>query len=135
MLTPNDFPLNAMVSFDLHPAAVMGTGYKGAKVLAILDAATAFHFIDPVAQHANVYPFLPEGTPNRYDAYPYLKLKLADGSTTAIGIPWVKDETLEIATTRRMRLTIDAVTPEAQNLIIKALSANGFSAVDVELLD
>lgn len=135
MLPITQLVLNSTVSFDLHPSQLLGTGYKRAKLLAILDAATAGNWIDPIAAHANVYPTLPVGTPNKYDAYPYLKLRLASGEITAIGLPWIKDETFVVATTRSIRLTVDDVSPEDQENIIKALSANGFAAVDVEVID
>lgn len=135
MLTITQLPLNATVSFDLYPSQVLGTGYKRAKILAILDAETAARWIDPIAMHANVYPTLPPGVPNRFDGYNYLKLKLASGEVTAIGIPWIKDETFVVASTSSMQLTIDSVSPADQQLILNALSANGFTAVNVVLLD
>lgn len=135
MLSLSQLVLNATVSFDLYPSQLLGTGFKRAKLLAILDAATAQNWIDPIAQHANVFPTLPNGTPNKFDAYPYLKLKLASGQVTAIGLPWIKDETFVIATTRSIQITIDDVSPADQDAIMLALSANGFAAADVAVLD
>lgn len=136
MLTQAQIPLNATVSFDLHPSAVLGTGYKGAKVLAILDADSCRYFnVDPVAMHANVYPMLPPGTPNKYDGYPWVKLKLASGQITCIGLPWIIDATFSVDTTSSLRFTVQNVSPEQRNIIMEALSANGFTAVNVEVLD
>ena len=136
MLAISALPLNSTVSFDLHPAAILGPSIKGAKVLAYLDAASTYYFnIDPVAQHVNVFPFLPPGTPNQFDAYPYIKLKLASGAITCIGLPWIVDASLAVATTRQMQITIDNVTPAGQNLILAALSANGYGAVKVDYFD
>ena len=135
MLTIDQLPLNATVSFDLHPSQLLGTGYKNAKVLAWLDAESAAYMgVDPIAMHANVYPTLPVGTPNKYDGYPWVKLKLASGEITAIGLPWIKDETLVVATTRKMQFTLDNVSPADQNVVLQALAANGFTAVDVTYL-
>lgn len=132
MLTIEQLPLNSTVTFDLHPSQLLGTSYKNAKVLAWLDADTvAYMGVDPIAMHANVYPTLPVETPNKYDGYPWLKLKLASGEITAIGVPWIKDGSLVVATTRKMQFTIDNVSPADQNVILQALSANGFTAVDV----
>jgi hypothetical protein len=135
MLNIQDLPLGAMVSFDFHPVAMLGTGYKNAKLLAVLDADTARQFIDPVAKHANVYPTLPVGTPDKYDGYYYLKLRLANGSIDVVGIPWIKDETFVQVTTKSMRLTVENVAAADQNKVLEALSANGFTAVKVEYLD
>lgn len=135
MLNLQDLPLGATVSFDFHPVAMKGTGYKNAKLLAILDAETARQFIDPVVMHANVYPTLPVGTPDKYNGYYYLKLKLANGETDVVGIPWIKDETFVEVTTKSMRLTIENVPAADQNKVLEALSANGFTAVNVEYLN
>lgn len=133
MLNLQDIPLGATVSFEFWPVAALGTGYKNAKVLAILDADTARTAgIDPVAWHANVFPTLPVGTPNKYDGYYYLKLKLANGQITAVGIPWIKDETFAEVTTKSLRLTIDNVAAADRNKVIEALAASGFTAVNVE---
>lgn len=136
MLTIEELPLNAIVSFDLYPSQFLGVGYRGAKVLAWLDADSApFFGVDPVALHANVYPTLPGSTPNAYDGYPWVKLKLASGAITVIGVPFIKDDTLNIASTRKMRFTVEDVAPEIQEQVLLALSSIGLSAVNVEYID
>lgn len=135
MLSTTAIPINAIVSFELYASSVLGTGYQGAKILAILDADSAFAYIDPPAMHANVYPSLPAGVPDAYDGYSYLKLKLASGQVTAIGIPWIKDDTFTVSTTRKMQITIDNVSPDNQNKVLLALSAAGFSVDGVKYFD
>lgn len=52
-----------------------------------------------VAQHANIYPTLPEEikktTPNDAKAYQYIGLSKADGSLVYIGVPWIVEATIE----------------------------------------
>ena len=134
MLNVNDITLFSTVSFDLYPAALVAPSYKYAKVLGVMDADTARLFVDTVASHANVYPTLPEGTPNNHNQYPWVKLKLASNVITAVGLPWIKEETYVTHTTTTIRLTIENVEPANQNLIIECLAANGFSAVNVEVI-
>ncbi len=134
MLNVNDITLSSTVSFDLYPAAILGSSYQYAKVLAIIDADTARFWVDPIAMHANVYPTLPGSTPNSPSEYYWLKLKLADGTITAIGIPWIKEETYVQHTTSTIRLTIENVEPDQRNQIVEALAANGFTAVNVQVL-
>lgn len=136
MLAIADIPLNSTVSFDLHPAAILGASYKRAKILAIVDAdSTPYFGLDAAAMHANVYPTLPGGVPNDHRAYMYLKLKLASGQITCVGIPWIVDASMVVETTRKIQITVDNVTPEQQNLIVQALSANGFGAVSIKYID
>ncbi len=135
-VTPEQLPINSTVSFEVYPAAVLGTGFNNAKVVGVVQAAQArYANIDPVALHANVFGTLPAGTPNKYDSYLYVILQLTSGQTTAIGLPWIKPETLKQVTTRKMQLIIPDISPEDEPRVLKALSANGFKAVDVTYLD
>ncbi len=132
MLSTSQITIGSTYNFEMYAPAILGTAYKNVKVVAILDADSAQAYINPVLMHRNVYPHLPAGVPNQYNGYSYLKLKLASGKYTAVGIPWIRDETFtEIATTS-LRFTIQNVSPDDRNTIMKALSANGFSAVDVQ---
>lgn len=128
MLTQEDITLHTTVSFDLWPASILGISVKGAKVQAIVDGDTALVWQDVRAMHANVYPTLPPGTINRFDGYPYLKLKLMDGTIRVIGLPWIKEETYVEANTNRLQITVDNVSDADLDIIRTALSANGYGA-------
>ena len=134
MLNLNQVRINSVVNFEYYGAAIMGAPVRGAKVLAILDADSAAMFINPMLMHANIKPFLPTNAPSKYTDYSYLKLKLADGTVTAVGLPWVRGETWEEVSVSSMRFTVPNVPPEKQQVILRALAANGFTAVDVETL-
>lgn len=135
MVTPEQLPFNSTVSFEVYPFQILGDGFNNAKVLAIVDAETAQYWIDPVSMHAAVFPTLPQGTVNKHDGYMYVKLRLSNGQTTAIGLPWIRSESLRIINTRKLQLTIDNVTAEDEPRVLRALSANGFTAVDVRHID
>lgn len=134
MLTQSDITLNNTVSFDLWPAAILGTSIKGARVQGILDGDSAKAIEDVISLHANVFPTLPPGTINRYDGYLYLKLKLMDGKVRVIGLPWIKEETYVEANTQRLQITIDGVSDTDLNTIRQALAANGFSGAAYDWL-
>jgi hypothetical protein len=135
MLALSQIPFNGTVSFDLYPSALLGTGYKNAKVLAIVDAESCKYFgVDPQAAHVAVYPTLPAGTPNSPRQYPWLKLQLQSGNITAVGLPWIVDSSFEVVASTSMRFTVPNVAPGHQQRILDALSAIGYTAVDVETL-
>lgn len=135
MLTQSDVNIFSTVSFEVYPAQILGTGFHNAKVMGIIDADTARRWIDPVAMHAAVYPTLPEGSINQYDQYLYLKLLLANGQTTAIGLPWIRDDSYVVNEARRLQFIIENVTADDEPRIRRALSANGFEAIQVKYLD
>lgn len=134
MASINALKLGDTVSFDVYPSAILGTSFKRVKVLAILDMDSARQWIDPVAMHINVYPTLPEGTPNRPSDYYYVKIRLPNGQVTCLGLPWIREETITVHDQTTMRVTIENIGPEDVERVIKALSANGYNAVDVQLV-
>jgi hypothetical protein len=134
MLTAEQLPLSEIASFNLYPAAILGSSFQNAKIDALLDFATANYFIDAAALHANVYPTLPPTTPNDPTQYAYVKLTLANGTVTVIGIPWIIDDTLVVSQAQSIQLTINNVSPSDQNKIINALASNGFTAVSVKII-
>ncbi len=135
-VTPEQLPLSSTVSFEVYPTQILGTGFTNAKVIGVVQASQVrFVGVDAVALHATVYATLPPGTPNRYDGYLYVILALSNGQTTAVGLPWIRAETLRQVTTRKMQLVLQDIDPDQEPLVLRALSANGFKAVDVSYLD
>lgn len=134
MISTASIVLPSTVNFSQYAPAIIGAGYEGARVLAILDADSASAYIDAAAIHASIYPALaPQGTPNDYTAYPYLKLKLASGQTTAVGLPWIIDASYVVVQTAKMTIVLDSVSPTDQNNVKAALSAIGLSNISITL--
>lgn len=58
-----DLEINTIYNFTLYGSSVLGTGYKNATVMALLDFDSAIAIQDVVSLHASVYASLPSGTP------------------------------------------------------------------------
>ena len=123
--------IGKLVSFTVYPSAVLGTLFVRAKVLALLDAETAFQYIDPPSLHANVYPMLPVGTPNQYDAYLYVKLRLQNGTVTCVGLPWIDAATIVEVSDLQYQIVVSNVNANDYERIRTALVANGFPSITI----
>ncbi len=134
MLTIDQLQLGSTVKFDLYNSQVLGNGYANVQAVAVLDQETANYFIDTVAMHANVFPQLPAGTPDDPSAYKYLKIKISKDKSTVVGIPWIKDDTYAVLSNRKIQITFTG-DQAAQQRMVEALSANGFTGFDVKYLD
>lgn len=136
MLSPSQLPIESIVSFNLYPVAVLGANVSGAKVIVpAMDASVAVRLgVDIQAIHANVYPTLPTSTPNDPTQYPWVGLELANGQTMFIGLPYIVDNTLVVASASSIQFTVDNVEPADQNAILQALAAAGFTAVNMKVL-
>ncbi|QVD49125.1 hypothetical protein LUCX_55 [Xanthomonas phage vB_XciM_LucasX] len=134
MLEYSDIKLETTVSFDLYPASYLGTSVKNAKVVALVNAATAIRLgFDPVALHAAVYPTLPPGTPNRYDGYQYLILRTTAGQEILIGVPWIKESTWVEEVINNVTFYCENLTPDQRARAVQALSAIGIAVAKQEL--
>lgn len=136
-MTPlSKLPLNSTVSFELYPSYIIAAGYSFAKVLAHLDADTARALgVDIQAKHNNVYPTLPSDVPNRPSAYPWVKLRLQNGETVIIGAAWIKETSIKVLNAKRVRWETDITGDDDAALIVRALAAQGFTALNMEVIE
>lgn len=136
MATINKLDINKHFTFDVYPDAILGSSFQNVKVLAILDADTAKGYIDPQAMHVNIYPTLPVGlgVPNDPSQYQYIKIRFPNGNVTAIGIPWIVEDSIVEETTQALQFTIENVNPADRETIMLALSGIGMTAVNVKVL-
>lgn len=132
------FSVGDTISFSVHPSAILGNSFTRVKVLAVLDADTAkLMGIDPVALHAAIYPTLldvDKTTYKKYNDYLYIKIQLANGTITALGLPWIimTNDMVVNSTTGRFTIALD--NPSQIDDILALLNANGFHNIQVETL-
>jgi hypothetical protein len=133
-LSVSSFTLDTTISFNLYPAAILGALVSKVKVVGILSYDTArLYRNDLQALHQAIYGYLPQnaGIPNDPTQYKYILVVQADGTSTVYGIPWIIDDTVQIYNGTSMQLTLDNLTSDQQNTVIRILSAAGFTATNV----
>jgi PKD repeat protein len=133
MISTSTIVLNSYVNFNLYASAVLGNGYQDVEVLAILDYDSANAYINAAVLHASVFPSLPQGTPNDYTAYPYLKIRTNSGKATAVGLPWIIDSSYQVQNAAKMTIVLDSVSPEDQENVRIALSSIGLNNFTITL--
>ncbi|MBN22806.1 MAG: hypothetical protein CL678_16085 [Bdellovibrionaceae bacterium] len=135
MIIAENIAIGSTISFSVYGEQVLGSGFKRAKVQALLDPETAMRYADVVAMHSQVLPFLPEGTPSSYSGYYYLKLKMPNQTTTIVGVPWIKLETVEVYSATSLQFDIHNVSPQDQDRIRRLLLANNYTQLESRTLD
>ena len=121
-------------SFDVYPSSVIGSGFQNCTVLALMDHSSAAAEIDTVALHAQVYPYLPKGYIDDPTQYTYVKVKLASGDITIIGLPWINNETIKKVSATTIRANIRNVTPDDLDKLRRVLLSNGYEHVTLEVV-
>lgn len=127
------FQNRKVYSFDVHPSAILGTGFKNVTVQAVLDYNSALNFGDIDALHANVYRYLPSGTPNRPQDFDYLLIRTDSGTTTVIGVPWIVEETIELVESLTMSVVIEGVGSADIERVRACLTQNGYDKISISL--
>lgn len=129
-----NFAIKQAYSFQVYPAALLGNGFQNVVVMAIMDFESANREgVDPTALHVQVYPTLPAGTPNDPSQYTYVKLKMPNGDTTILGLPWIKEDTVEQITSNTITATITGVTAADLPRVKNALTQNGFGNIELSV--
>ena len=126
-----EFKVSHSYSFDVYPSPILGTGFSNCTVLSIMDHDSAALQVDTMALHAQVYPYLPTGTPDDPTLFTYLKIRLPSGDTTILGSSWVNMATVQEITRTTIVAAIKNVTPNDLDTVRRVLLANGFEHIEL----
>lgn len=127
------FEIGKSYSFDVYPAQILGQRFEQATVIGIVDYHTASLYVDCHGLHAQVKSYV-SGIPDTATEYYWLLLKLLDGQTTAIGMPWVNPDTIQLVTSERIQVIIKHTSATHIPNIRAQLVAAGFEIESIQTL-
>lgn len=128
-----NFQLRKVYNFDMFNPALLGTSYKGATVLGIMDFESAMREADVQSTHINTYSYLPPGTPNDPRQYDYVRIKTTTGQILVLGMAWIKGETVTVVDSRIITVKIFNVTAGDLPKVRDALVQNGFNNPEITI--
>lgn len=115
---------------QLHAPAILGTGYKSATVLGLLDYSSAIALEDVSAIHANIYPLLPNGTAINPAKLIYAKIRTTTEETRVLALEWMSAQPTVVSSTA-ITITITNVSQSNIPAITAILRANGYTSFTV----
>lgn len=86
--------LNKYYNFSVYANSVLGSSYKNAKLVSILDYNTALKFANIELLHRQVYPYLPPGTIADLTKYSYYLFKYNDKDVVLADV-WIEQASIE----------------------------------------
>ncbi len=125
--------INGKYNFEVFPSLLLGNNFKNVTILGIIHPSIAQNFLDLEAIHAQVYAYLPEGTPDNARGYDYVMIKSLSGDTTVLGMPWINQETIVNVESGTMIVEILNVTSQDIQRVSDALAANGFAQYKIKM--
>ena len=129
--------LGDVVSFNVfdNVKAVIPTKFENAQLVAVLDADTAKSLIDPYTLHRNIFPLLEAGTsPDNPESYTYIKVKLANGKFTAVGMPWINQTTIEKRDSSTAQITVGNISSTELQRFKDHVTAGGWSVLEAKMV-
>ena len=108
--------INTHYNFSVHANSVLGTNYKDALLLSILDYSTALKFENIVHLHKQVFPYLPTGTISDQTKYSYYLFKVGD-RTVVLADVWLNDATIEISNGTSYTVKLNNISINQLNMI------------------
>lgn len=130
--------LGDVISFEVYPSAILGSGFNRVKLLSVLSPNDAAKEADIIVKHTQVLAYLEPQDKVLYATYKdynYLKVLLPNNTTTVIGIPWIKQNTIQkvVSTMGRYDITVDS--PTQLDEILAILKARGFNRITFSTLN
>ncbi len=123
----------SIYSFEVYPVPVLGNSFFGVTVLisSMTEEVARAQGFNTAEMHAQVYPFIPAevGCPDDPAAYEYALIKTQTGAKAFIGLPWIKESSLQLITSQQLRMVVDSVNAEDVQKIRNAMAQMGFNNV------
>lgn len=88
--------LSKVFTFNTLAPAILGTQIKNAKLLAIMDYSTAITYDTVDLKFRQIYPNLPNGTPDDATACTYYRFLSESGDKIILADQWIDMSTLEL---------------------------------------
>ena len=127
----------ATVDFIVEAPELLTTGFTNTYVNGVLDMDTAQMLgLDVRAKHQALYPLIKsKGYPDDPASYGYVRVTKENGSSTILGIPWIREATITVKQRRRITVDIPDVGVNDVGLVKAALESNGYPNAVVKLVD
>lgn len=129
----NNTMIGKVIGFQVYPSAILTDDFSDVKLIGFVNYEGVASWISPAVLHATVYPTLPEGVPNDYRAYEYVLLRKQDNTVAALGLPWIKEDTVTVSDSVELIVTIRGKSISDINNLRQVLTSNNFTDIDINI--
>lgn len=116
--------LNKFYNFSVYANSILGTTYRNAKLVSILDYNVALKFANIELLHRQIYPYLPPNTLNDSTKYTYYLFTYND-KQIVIADTWIIQSSIEETEGLNYTLSLNNVTPTQLSIIRDQLTLLG----------
>ncbi len=119
-------------NIELKDTSIMGNNFKNVVCLGEIAGEIAGAYGDVMAGHARMASVV-SGLPVNYDDYDYVLFRLTDNSVRAIGLEWIRENSVVSLDMRKIFVEIDNYPVSKIGLITTALKNLGIPEDDINI--
>lgn len=132
----NNLNVGDVISFETIAPAILNLKYDQVIFDGVVSWSAAKSFEDIASLHRSLYPSMNQSeVKDDYRSYSYFLFQTTTGPKAnvpqALGIPWIKEDTLVISGAANINLLFPNITPDNQTYLFQLLKANGFTNFQV----
>ena len=120
------FELKKIYNFNTLPVSLLGAVIKNAKLLAILDYEMALKYDNVALKYRQIYPALPQGTPDQPELCTYFLFKSESGEDVIFADQWIDMSTVEVVDHVNIQVVFTEASIQDISRIRDLLSAAGY---------
>jgi hypothetical protein len=117
--------IKSFYSFNTRAPSILGASYKNLKLVSIMDFNTVSAFSNVINQHANIYPHLPNGTPDNPEVYTYYLFKNESNQSVVMADVWIDSATIEEQGSQKLVIEIQNINNSDINRVRTILTTMG----------
>jgi hypothetical protein len=131
------FELRKRYNFNTLASGLLDISLKNVLLVGITDANEVIKFTAGavVGQYRNIYPLLPNGTPNDIYQCTFYRFKTQDNEIIYLADQWIDADTIEEVTSVSIRITIPNTKLQDKSRIRDLLNASGYTSFTIEELN
>ena len=128
-----NFQIGNTYNFNTRAPAVLGSLFKNATILGIVDYNTASTYINIDVMQRTIYPLLPQGTPDNPKKYTYLLIQAESGQKTVLAYQWIDENTIAEVSSATIIVTLPNVNATDAERIRDSLALLGFTGFTIDV--
>lgn len=125
--------LKSVYDFVLKAPSVLGSGFKKATVMGLLDFDSASAIEDVRAIHTSIYNQLGVGVPRLAADLTYVKIKTSAGEVRVIAMDWIAEQPV-LFTSQPIQIVLTGESLSEIPTLRQVLKAAGYNSFEINAL-
>jgi hypothetical protein len=129
---PYNFNIGVVYNFNTTASSILGTEIKYAKLIGILNYESALQYENIYLKYRNIYPLLPNGTPNSPETSIYYLFLSQSGEKFVFADIWIDHNSVTVVNEIALRINLTGVQLSDIQVLRNMLNAGGYLQYEIQ---